>query len=134
MAESHQVGSLDIITKLYGENYRQLKDDVKAALVLGDLWDLMYEDRPPVEQQELVRTWNRAQSDIKSIIHLACGPQQQHLIADAATGLEAWEILSDTYTFSNMQNIVKPEERLRQAKNSRITQWISVYVALQRQG
>jgi len=136
MAESHQPEGLEKIMKLNGANYPEWKDDMKAILILKDLWGLMHDDRPPAEQAGLLKAWKHAQNQTKSIILPACEPHQRYLIENAVTGFEVWEILKNTYASSNMQNVMELEELFGQAKKSpdqTMDQWVGHVRALENQ-
>lgn len=82
-------------------------------LIMKDLWFLLNEDKPPAEQQE---RWTRDQQKALAVIHLHCEREQKLLISDTETGIDAWEILAEKYSSTDVVNILKVDEAFGKAR------------------
>jgi len=93
--------SLSKIEKLNSHNYHVWKWDIEILLTLKNMWEDMHEARPvPGDERD---AWNKLQKHvISALIHLSCSLEAAAPIAEATTAKDAWTILNDTYTSTNI--------------------------------
>ena len=118
--------SLSKIEKLDSHNYHAWKRDMEMLLTLKDMWEDMHEARPPPGDERNV--WNKLQKHTLALIHLSCSREAAAMIAEATTGKDAWTILNDTYASTNIQNVMRLEEKFGRAKKEEsqsMQQWIT---------
>ena len=102
-------------------------------LIMKGYWRSLLEDKPPRDEEEAIENWENIQEQCLAVIHLFCERDQKHLISEAETGAEAWEILADTYASNDISNVMRIEEVFGKAKmtpGQTMGQWIAHVKAL----
>ena len=104
------------IENLDGTNYQSWKRDIQMVLIKKGVWDYLGEVPQPGQETE----WRRAQQLGLAEIHLACGPEQKQLIAEAIDMTEAWEILARRHEAPSVAKVMRLEQEFVSCKMSPI--------------
>jgi len=97
-------------------------------LIMKGFWRSLLEDKPPRDEEEAIEKWESVQEQCLAVIYLSCERDQKHLISEAETGAEAWEMLADTYASNDISNVMRMEEVFSKAKmtpGQTMGQWIA---------
>jgi len=84
------------------------------VLLMKDLWDQLHKDIPPAERVAERTAWKRAQQRALAVIHLNCERDQKRLIAEAESGFEVWDTLSQRYASSDIAHVMRIEKKFGQ--------------------
>ena len=92
----------------------------------ADLWDIVNDDLPPVDQR--TAAWNRQNTRALGTIYTNCLPEQQALINDCKTAKDAWDTLSRIFSQSSTMAINRLLDELNDISLSN-GEKISYYIA-----